>query len=152
MRVNTCHSLTPSTNADSRSALGTAVKKLRISSVQIGMPIAVWVMIIGHSVSSMCMRSNSLNSGMRMICGGKNMPEMTTRKTQLAAAEGQLGEDPAGEQAECDGGSGRRRGDQQSVEEVGVDRGVGQDLDEIAEIEGRRDRPQVAERDSRASS
>ena len=49
---STCPSLAPSTIADSRSALGTVAKKLRISSVQIGMPMAMCTMIIGHRVSS----------------------------------------------------------------------------------------------------
>jgi len=46
-RVSTCHSFAPSRMAASRSALGTVAKKLRMSSVQMGIPIAVWMMMIG---------------------------------------------------------------------------------------------------------
>ena len=65
-RVSTCHSLAPSMSAASRSAFGTAAKKLRISSVQIGIPSAVWTRIIGQSVSISPSPLKSLNSGTRM--------------------------------------------------------------------------------------
>ena len=59
-------------------------------------------MIIGQSVSSRPKPLNSLNSGMRMTCGGKNMPGDDDKKQRVAATERQFGEDIAGEHAERD--------------------------------------------------
>jgi len=63
--------------AASRSPVGSAARKFRISRVQIGIPNATWTSTSGMSVSYSPIALNSWNSGMRTAWGGKNIPAMT---------------------------------------------------------------------------
>ena len=55
-----------------------------------GMPMATWTMIIGHRVSSSPSRLNSRNSGIRTICGGKNIPDTITMNSSSLPRKGSL--------------------------------------------------------------
>ena len=63
-------------------------KKLRMSRVQIGIPIATCTMIIGQSVSRRPSPLNIRNRGMRTIWGGKNMPDTITRNSSSLPRNG----------------------------------------------------------------
>jgi hypothetical protein len=88
--------------AASRRAFGTVAKKLRIISVQIGMPSAEWTMMTGQSVSISPSVLNSRKSGTRITCGGKNMPATIDEEQRVRAPERQLGEDIAGKGTQRD--------------------------------------------------
>ena len=88
--VKTCHSFAPARMAASRSAFGTVEKKFRISKVQMGMPSAVWTKMIGQRVSIKSSVLKNLNSGIKMTCGGKNIPDTRARNNRLLPRNGSL--------------------------------------------------------------
>ena len=96
-----------------------------------GCPAPMWTMIIGHSVSSRPKRVEQAEQRNEDdLRREEHARRRCTRNSRLLPAERQLGEDVAGQDAERDRADGRRHRHQQRVDQVGVDRRIGEHLDD----------------------
>ena len=82
-----------------------------------------------------------------MTCGGEKHPRDDGQKQQVPAPERELGKHVASKYPERDRQRRRRHRHEECVDEVAVNRGVEDDLREIAEMNPRRELPKLPEGD-----